>query len=185
MELDKVVDKRRSVRKFKSKKPNWRDIVKAMECARKVPLAGNIPSIKFILVDDSEIIATLAEAAQQDFVAQCHYVVVVCSDKVDVVRSYNERGEIYAKQEAGAAIEQFLLKIVDLGLSSCWVGAFVDEQVKRALEIPDDVDVDAILPVGYEYIKGKQKRKPDLDRILYFNKWRNKYMKPKPLVEAH
>lgn len=185
MELDKVIEQRRSVRKFRSKKPNWRDIIEAVEAARKAPLAGNLASVKFILVDDAEVIAELAEAAQQDFIAQCSYAVVVCSDKADLVRSYYEKGDIYARQEAGAAIEQFLLKIVDLGLASCWVGAFVEGQVKTALKIPENVDVEAILPIGYEYLKGKQKSKPSLDRILYFNTWKNQYMKKKPEIEAH
>ena len=185
MEFDEVVKKRRSVRKFRSKKPDWRVIIDAVESARKAPLAGNLASVKFILVDDVEVIAELAEASQQDFIAQCSYVVVVVSDKVDVTRSYYERGERYARQQAGAAIEQFLLKITDLGLASCWIGAFVDEQVKRALKIPEDVDVEAILPIGYEYFKGKQKKKPNLDRILYFNKWKHKFLKKKIEIEAH
>jgi len=45
---------------------------------------------------------------QQDFVKQAHFVVAVVSDNSGLVRSYKERGERYAKQQAGAAIENFL-----------------------------------------------------------------------------
>src|SRR3989344_5695370 len=113
MDFDKVVKGRKSVRKFKSKKPDWRDIIEAVDFALKIPLAGNIPSLKFILVSDVKKIQDLADACQQDFISQASYVVVVCSDPKDVVRSYDlEMGERYIRQQAGASIEQFLLKLV-------------------------------------------------------------------------
>ncbi len=177
MELDKVIEKRRSVRSFSSKKPNWRDIIKAIDAARLSPLAGNIPTLKFILVSEKEKIKELANACQQNFVGKAEYIVVVCTDPTQVVRSYGERGYKYASQQAGASIENFLLKITDLGLSSCWIGAFSDEDVKRILKIPENIIVEALFPVGYEIGKSKQKQKPDLDAILYFNEWKNKYMK--------
>jgi len=185
MEFDKVIDERQSVRKFKTrKKPRWQDIIEAIDCARRAPLAGNIPSLKFILVDDAKVIAKLAEASQQDFVADAHYVVAVCSEPTDTIRSYDKRGEWYAVQQAGSAIENFLLKIVDMGLASCWVGAFADDQVKVALKVPERARVEALLPVGYAMQSGKQKRKPALDRCLFFNKWGGKFMKPKKTPEA-
>jgi len=183
MEFDDVINERRSVRKFSNKKPDWRDIIEAIEAGRKAPLAGNIPSVKFILVDKPEIIAKLVEASQEDFVADAQYVVVVCSETSEVVRSYDERGDKYAKQQAGAAIENFILKLTDLGLDSCWIGAFVDEQVKNALKIPEKVDVEAFFPIGYAMQAGSQKRKPSLDRVMYFNKYKEKFMKPRKNIE--
>ncbi len=184
MNLDKIIDSRHSIRRFHRKKPNWRDVIEAVDCARKAPLAGNISSLKFILVDEPEIIVKLADASQQDFVADVHFVVVVVSDTKEVVRSYDERGEKYAQQQAGAAIENFLLKITEMKLGSCWVGAFVDSQIKRILKIPEGSEPIAILPVGYPLLKGKQKRKPHLDRCLKFNNYKGKFMKPRKKVDA-
>jgi len=176
MDLDKAIKERHSVRRFKSKPADWRKIIEAIDLARLAPLAGNIPTVKFILVRDKEKINQLAQVSQQDFVAQVDCVVVVCSDKALCLKSYGERAEKYIKQQAGAAIENFLLKITDLGLATCWVGAFPDEQVKRILNIPDGVDVEALFPLGYELGKGEQRTKPPLDSCLYFDKWKNKYM---------
>jgi len=184
MDLDKAIKERHSVRRFKTKAPNWRDIIKALNLARLAPLAGNIPTIKFIVVTEDDKIQQLSEACQQDFVAQTKYVVVVCSLPEQCVRSYGERAKKYIKQQAGAAIENFLLKITDLGLATCWVGAFSDEQVKRILQIPDDVEVEALFPIGYELGKSKQRIKPSLDTCLYFNTWKNKYMKAIKKPEA-
>jgi len=184
MDLDKAIKERHSARRFRIKKPDWRVIIEAVEAGTKAPLAGNIPTVKFILVSDKEKIAELAEAATQDFVATAHHVVVVCSDKTQCVRSYDERGGIYSRQQAGAAIENFLLKLTDLGLATCWIGAFSEETVKRALQIPDDIDVEALFPIGYEMEKTKQKTKPNLDSVLFFDVWKNKYMRPMRKPEA-
>ena len=185
MDFDKVVKGRKSVRKFKSKKPDWRDIIEAVDFALKIPLAGNIPSLKFILVSDVKKIQDLADACQQDFISQASYVVVVCSDPKDVVRSYDlEMGERYIRQQAGASIEQFLLKLVDLGLAGCWVGSFVEDQIRRTLRIPEEIFIEAVIPIGYSMDSSAKKSKPDLDRSLYFNEYKYKFMKPRKEVEA-
>ncbi len=178
MELNNIIQNRQSVRKFKTKKPDWRDIIECIDSARYAPMAGNIYSLKFILVDDKKTIQKLADAAQQQFVAQAQYVVVVCTNPSRTVNSYDERGEIYCRQQAGAAIENFLLKIQEFGLSTCWIGAFVDRLVKQALKIPDNINVEAMFPIGYEFEKPRtRKLKIDIDRILHFNKYGNKKMK--------
>ena len=164
MELDKVIEARHSCRRFSTKKPNWADIIECVDAANKAPQAGNIPVIKFIIVDDPEKIQKLADAAQQDFVSTAGYVVVVCSNPTQLQRSYDERGVTYSRQQAGAAIENFMLKLTEIGLATCWVGAFVDEMVKHALTIPDEVLVQAILPIGYEMPpKSKQRKKAEQD----------------------
>jgi nitroreductase len=177
MQLDKAIEKRCSCRDFKSKKPDWRKIIEAIDKARLAPLAGNIPTLKFILVSDKDTIKKLGKATNQDFVSQVHYIVVFVSSQKQLVRSYDKRGEKYCRQQAGAAIENFLLKLADLDLSTCWVGAFADDSVKSILKIPQDMDVEALFPIGYAVKEEKQRKKPELDSCIYFDKWDNKYMR--------
>lgn len=178
MELDKAIHSRRSVRKFKTKKPDWRDIIECIDAARYSPMAGGMYSLKFILIDDESTIQKLAEAAQQHFISRAQYVVVVCSNPSRTINSFEERGKVYCRQQAGAAIENFLLKIKEKGLATCWVGAFVERLVKKALDIPEKIDVEAMFPIGYEFEKPKTRKiKIDLDNILYFNRYGNKKMK--------
>lgn len=178
MDVDKAIKERHSVRKYTSRTPDWREIMKAIDAARLAPLAGNIPTTKFVFVTEEDKIRQLGEACQQGFVGTSKYILVVCSDKEQATRSYDEKGGKYCSQQAGAAIENFLLKITDLGLATCWIGSFVEEQVKRILEIHEEVGVEALFPIGYEMPpKTKQRPKPSLDAVLYFNKWKNKYMK--------
>ena len=188
MDTDKAIKQRKSIRHFSDKKPNWREIIECIDTARYAPMAGNTFSLRFMLVDDKEIIKKVAEAAQQDFIAKAQYLVAVCTDPILTQNAYEERGTRYLRQQAGAAIENFILSLEEKGLKTCWVGHFVDYLVREALGIPEGIDVEAVFPIGYESIeKGKTPRKKqriELDTILYFNKWKNKKMKSEHSINA-
>ncbi|HLD37888.1 MAG TPA: nitroreductase family protein [Candidatus Nanoarchaeia archaeon] len=178
MELDKAMQSRKSVKKFSKKKPDWRKIIEAIDSVRYSPMAGNLFSLKFILVSDKEKIQQLSKVSEQEFVADAQYVVVVCSNPLRTLNAYGERSENYLRQQTGAGIQNFLLKLEEFGLSTCWIGHFVDEKVKNILKIPKDINIEAFFPIGYEseIAKTKQKRKIELDRILYFEEYGKRRM---------
>jgi len=93
--LDKIIQSRRSIRKFKSSKPDWRDIIECIDTMRYAPMAGNNFSLKFILIDDTKKINEIAEASQQDFVGEAKYILVVCTTPTRTKLSFEERGENY------------------------------------------------------------------------------------------
>ncbi|MBW6442188.1 nitroreductase family protein [Patescibacteria group bacterium] len=178
MGLDKIIKSRRSVRKFNSKKPDWRSILEAIDLTRYAPMAGGNFTLRFIVVSDLEKIKKITKACQQDFVGKAQYLVVVCSDPSRTVNSYGKKGESYVKQQAGSAIQNFLLKIEELGLSTCWIGYFVDEQIKKILKIPEKIEIEALFPIGFDYDKRRtRKMRIDFDEILYFDEWKQIRMK--------
>jgi nitroreductase len=178
MNFDSLIKARRSVRRFKSTKPDWRAIIEAIDAARFAPMAGNNYTLKFILVSKPEKIQRIAEATQQSFVGTVHYVVVVCSNPKRTINAYAERGELYVKQQTGAAIENFWLKLVEKGLSTCWVGHFVESIIKETLRIPQGIQVEAVFPIGYAALKPIKRGKIDIDSILYFDEYKNKKKRP-------
>jgi len=185
MEFDELLKERKSVRNYSTKAVSFGDIVRVCEAARYSPMAGNIYTIRLIVVGNKETKAKLAGAAlEQEFVADAPYVIVVCSDLANLARSYGARAEIYSRQQAGAAIENMLLKVTELGLATCWIGAFDDNAVKRILNIPEKIQVEAILPIANPLGKTTQKKKPELKQILYFEKWGQGTVKPIKKVPA-
>jgi nitroreductase len=185
MELKDAIKKRRSVKKFSTDKPNWRKIISAIDLARISPSAGNLFVMKFILVSDKQKILKIAETTQQGFVGSANYIIVAISDDSKLVRSYGERGIRYSSLQAGAAIENLLLALTELGLVTTWVGHFYDEQVKEVLSIPDNMIIEGIFPIGKETkIKTPEKPKTELENILYFDKWDNKKMLPQIKVQG-
>ncbi len=101
------------------------------------------------------------------------------TDDSKLVQDYAERGGRYGAQQAGAAIQNFLLSLTEQKLVTTWVGHFYDEKVKRVLDIPDDLKVEAIFPIGRETKNIiNPRRKMKLDQILYYDSWKNKLMIP-------
>jgi nitroreductase len=175
MELDESINKRASIREYSDKKPDMDYVLEAIEAANHAPSPGNLPILRYVIVDDPKIIKEISKACQQQFIKQSQILVIIVSETKRTKLMYDDRSLTYIKQHAGAAIENFLLKITDLGLSSCWVGAFVDRLIKDCLMIPDGFEVEAVLPVGYKIKadKTKQRDKPTLNHRLFFNEFKN------------
>jgi nitroreductase len=178
MELGKAIETRKSVRNFSTKKPDWRKILQVMDYARFSPMAGNCYTLKYILVSDKKKIELIEGACQQKFVGKASYILVVVSDREKVKKLYDLYNKGFGAQQAGAAIQNILLGLTEKGIATCWVGFFEDSIIKRELEISDSLTVEAVLPLGIESRLGSgvEKRKPDLDSLIFFDKWGKKHM---------
>ena len=171
MELDSAIEKRHSSRSFKSKKASWKDILKAIEAASKAPFSDNRNNLRFLIIENEKTIEKISGFANQLWINEAAILVLVCSNDSNLENMHGERGRIYSRQQAGAAIENFLLKLTDLGLNSCWIGSYKDELIKQLLKIPEHIQVEAIIPVGYESGNAGKKRKKDLDTLIYWEEW--------------
>ena len=141
MEFDIVIKKRRSVKEFKSKKASWKLILEAIDTALQGPFAGNHNFLKFLITEDPETIKFIAHQCDQIWISQVETLVLVLSDDKHLENIYGDRGRIYSRQQAGAAIQTMLLKLVDLGLSSCWIGSYDDDSIRNKLKIPQDIQI--------------------------------------------
>jgi len=175
MEFDSVVKKRKSVRSFLAKKPSWKTVLEAIDAANQSPFAGNMNNLKFLIIEEKETIKKLAKFAEQHWIPQAGIVVLVCSDETPLENKYGERGRVYSRQQAGSAIQAFLLKLTDISLSACWVGAYADELVKESLKIPQHIQIEAIIPIGYENKKSSEAKleKKELENVIYWGHWNN------------
>jgi len=52
------------------------------------------------------------------------------------------------KQDPMTAVEHIVLTATSMGLGTCWVGGFDEEEVKRILKIPETLTVVALLSIG-------------------------------------
>lgn len=188
MKLGEAIQSRRSIKKFKDKRPNWRDVLEALDSTRYAPMAGDIFSLKFIYIDNEKTISDIAKWAGQDFISQAKCLVVFIRTPTKTKLSFKERAELYLPQQAGAAIQNFLLSLEEKGLSTCWIGHFDEEKIKHLLKIPKDKEIEAIFPIGYAKEKPSTRRaRRDFYEMLYFNEWGNEQfgeVKPKRTLEA-
>ena len=175
MKFDDILKKRHCVRHFKLKEIGEKDLFAILDSARYAPCAGGISTVRLILVDDKEKKKKITEACLgQSFIAEAPQIIVLCSDMEQLKRSYSSKAEMYAHQQAGAAIENIFLKATELGISTCWIGALDENPIRRVLKLPDKIKVEAVLPIGYEQGNSLIKEKMNLKNIVRFNEWSEK-----------
>ncbi len=151
MEFFEAVAARRSVRQFKDAPVSDELVEKILNAGISAPSAGNGQSWHFVVVRDEAMRHHLAtEAAQQNFIRVAPVVIVICADLDRAEKTYGSRGrDLYSIQDTAAAVENMLLAITTLGLSSCWIGAFDEKRAAEIISLPKNLRPLAILPVGF------------------------------------
>jgi len=167
MELEEAIRNRRSIRAYKPKPVEEEKIERVLEAARWTPSAGNLQSVEYTVVKDSETRRKLSEASLgQDHVRDAPVDIVVCCN-LPKISHYGPRGrELYSIQESGACIQNIMLAAHSLGLGTCWVGAFSEEKVKEILGIPENVRPVGIITLGYPDEKPKSSRHALKDSVF-------------------
>jgi len=168
MEFFEAIKARRSVRAFKPDKLKEGDLEKILDAGRQAPNAGNCQPWEFVVVRDDGVKQKLVEASGQGFVAEAPVVVVVCANVPRVSSRYGKRGaELYSIQDTAAATENMHLAAVALGYGTCWVGAFDEEAVAKAIKAPKDVRPVAMIPIGRPAEKPAPTSRLPLEKIVH------------------
>ncbi|HDD40533.1 MAG TPA: nitroreductase [Nitrososphaeria archaeon] len=160
-ELLEVIYRRRSVRKYE-KKPIPEEILKAiLEAGRLAPTAKNLQPWHFIVVRDPEIKRKLIFTDWNNFIEEASVVIVGCG----------EMDKKWAVVDVAIALQNMVIAAEALGLGSCWIGAFEEEEVKRALGVPDHLKVVAMITIGYPAERPEPPPKKKLEEIVHFEKF--------------
>lgn len=165
MDFFETVRKRKSVRRFLEKNILDKDIYKILEAASLAPSAGNLQSYKIFVVENKDKKKALARACyNQGFVADAPLVLVFCADPKNSASRYGKRGEtLYALQDATIAASFAILAATSLGLGSCWVGAFREEEVREILDT--DLLPVAVVVLGYRAEEPSRPARKSLEEI--------------------
>ena len=183
MTFDEIVRNRRSVREYEDRPVKEEDIVAMCEAARWAPSACNSQTWRFVAVTDRERIRRLCDEAMRPVIRNTWLrqapLIIACCSQLDIVANRigtRVTGIEYYQIDLGIAVEHMVLKATELGLGTCWVGWFREEEVRELLGIPDRVRVSALLAVGYaaDAPPKKRSRKP-LRKILFSETWGNPF----------
>lgn len=176
MDVFEAIKSRRSVRTFTRGDVSEEEVKKLIDAARWAPSAGNIQPWEFIVVRKPEIKHRLSIAAlTQTFIEEAPVVIVVCANQIRSGRGYGARGvNLYCLQDTAAATQNMLLAAYALGLATCWIGAFREEEAKKALNLPDGVRPVAIIPVGHSAKKPMARSRRPLSEIIHFETYKRR-----------
>ncbi len=113
------------------------------------------------LAAPGDLRALLSQAAHgQTVISTPPAVLVIAGVVARTAAKYGERAEQYVLLEAGAAAENVFLQCESLGLATVIVGAFVDEEVKEVLQLPEEEEAYVLMPIGRRHPTGSSPRAP-------------------------
>jgi len=169
MELSEAIKKRRSIRAYKTQDVPEEVVEKLIEAASYAPSAGNIQPWKFVVARKADTKKKLVQAANQAFVGKAPVVIVVCANEQRAEMGYGFRGKtLYCIQDTAAATQNILLTAYSLGLGTCWIGAFNEEQARKAVNAPEEMRAVAIIPIGYPDEAPAQRNRRPLSQIMHY-----------------
>lgn len=166
-----VIKSRRSVRKFKSQSIEEEKLKQVLEAVRLAPSACNFQPYKFIVVKDEKIRKALVPACRnQSFIGEAPLIIVGVTFPE---KAYKRMGGSSNSHEVDLAIafDHLTLAAWELGLGTCWIGAFAEEEVKRILDIPDNVRVVALTPLGYPDEKPQFRNRKSLRELISYDRF--------------
>ncbi len=169
MSVLQVIKKRRSVRRYKEDLIPEEALLRVVEAARLAPSGKNLQPWKFIIVRDKVLKEKLASAsAGQFFIAKAPVIIVGCGFPDNC---YARMGR-YMKSwpvDVTIALEHLILQAQEEGLGTCWIGSFEEEEVKAILNIPRNVRVLALTPLGYPDETPPFRKRKSLDKIISYD----------------
>ena len=199
MSLSDVIKKRRSIRKYLPRQVPNSIVKEVLAAAGWAPSAHNSQPWRFIVLADASVKRRLADAMADAWVkdlqrdgitvesdkrterverfATAPVLVLACLTVVDLRKFPDSERQMcerdLAVQSFGAALQNLLLAAHAKGLGACWfcAPAFCKETVRKILEIPDAVEPQAFVAMGYPAEKPKVPIKKLLEGYCFVDIW--------------
>ena len=179
MEAIKCIETRRSIRRFKDKAVTRETIQEIVAAASFAPSWKNTQVTRYVVVEDADIKAKLADEATLGF-AQNNGIIKGCAALVVVnmvhgrsgferdgsyTTSKEDRWEVF---DAGLATQTFTLAAHDKGVGAVILGIFDENKVAEIIGIDEGQKVAALVAIGYADEEPVAPKRKSVDELVKF-----------------
>jgi nitroreductase len=160
-----LVAKRHSCRSFAGTPLSHEILLAILDAARLAPSGVNSQPWHFFVVRQQALREQLVSTSRECFKA-APAVIVACGDHDKSWHRARFDGKDILDIDMAIAIEHICLAATSLGVGSCWVCSFDPEMVKSALNLPDNMEPIALIPLGYPADDAvPEKKRKSIDEI--------------------
>lgn len=164
---------RKSVRAYTDQPVSRAQIDTLLRAAMAAPTGRDMRPWKFIVIDDKEMLKTLAEQLPYaKMLPEAQAAVLVCGDLSVTDDKGNPSGNWMF--DCSAATENLLLAAESMGLGAVWTAVYPYNErlrpVTEVMQLPDYIVPLNVIPIGYPKGNPQPKNKYDADNIHY-NGW--------------
>jgi nitroreductase len=168
MEFFDLIGKRYSVRSYQPRPVEKEKLARILEAAVIAPTAANRQPFRLIVVPTRGREAALKRIYPRDWFIGAPLVVCACSVEAEAWRRRDGKG--YADVDTTIALDHLILAAHDLGLGTCWIGAFDPAAAREVLGIERGLEPLAFTPLGYPADEPRpKKRRPVSDLVRFLD----------------
>jgi len=173
MDVFEAIRRRHSYRGAYEKQPVPReDLERIVQAGIQAPSGVNAQSTSFVIVDDPNLVARVADVIEKPLLREVPAIVVCAVDHRAVYQDMS-----FGIEDCAAAVENMLLAIAALGYATVWIDGALRRDgrataIAGLLGVPDDLEVRIVLPVGVPAEHREQKEKKPFGERAWFNGWR-------------
>lgn len=174
-----LAKRRYSCRKYKDQPVEKEKLTKVLEAARIAPSAKNMQPWHFIVIQEKKNLEKIADAYKREWIKTAPAIIAVCGNHGESWRRAD--GKIHTDIDVAIAVDHLTLAATDLDLATCWICKFDVMKTVDILNLPEDIEPIALIPIGYpddevDVNRHDDKRKP-LDEIVHWEQFYFKYFK--------
>lgn len=169
MDILDLLKSRRSIRVYQDNPIPQNLLLQILEAGRWAPTGANLQPWHFIVVTDQEMRRKVGEVARFFFIKSSH----VEKAPVVLVLGFDTRKGKYGRYDVTLAGGNMMTMATDLGLGTCWIGAFDEPRVKEILEIPKNIEVIGLITLGYPGEDAEVPPRVELEKIVHWESWSN------------
>ncbi len=167
VDFSDLMQKRYSVRAYKTDPVEDDKLRRVLEAARFAPTAANRQPFQFIVIHTAGRETDLRRIYHREWFTQAPLVICACA--VPAQAWVRRDGKNYADVDATIARDHLILAAANLGLGTCWVAAFDPVAAREVLGLSQGIEPIAFTPLGYPADQAKTKvRKALSDFVLYY-----------------
>jgi nitroreductase len=169
MEFSELISRRYSVRSYRPDPVEGDKLQQVLEAARLAPTAANRQPFQLIVVHTEGRQAELRRIYDRGWFVGAPLLVCACG--IPAQAWVRRDGKSYLDVDVGIAMDHLVLAATNLGLGTCWIGAFDQVAAREVLGLPSDVEPIAFTPLGYPADQPGQKKRRPLDELLRYERW--------------
>ena len=170
MEFLELAKSRYSVRSFSNKQIENEKLNKILEAAKISPTAANKQPQKIYVLQSQQALQQINTVCKCIFGAPT--VLLIVADEMETWKNPFSTNYNTGDIDCSIVCTHLMLQAWELGIGSCWVGYFDLAQVNKAMRLPDNEKIVAILPIGYPSDNAKPSpmhyARKDVDQIVKY-----------------
>ena len=169
MDFSELITYRGSIRGYKSDPVEENKLLAVLEAARMAPTAHNNQPFRLIVIHTQGREGDLGRIYGRPWFTQPP--LVICVVGVPSEGWVRHDGKNYYEVDVAIAMDHLILAAHNLGLGTCWVGAFNPEAASEVLNLPEDIVPIAFTPLGYPDKEPREKVRKTLDELVMYENW--------------